>query len=165
MKKIDNPLNKSMESLSYEEMTYMIPALVKFLIEQQYPLTCNQICKKMDEIRIEKGMIWKSKMNGPRLRKMINWIRSNEVLGIVGDDKGYLETEDEDLLVEQAERQEQRIESQLRQLQGTRNVIARIRAQKNKDPFGIKWNEVEPPKVKIEEDEEDFYTWMEKYYR
>ena len=158
-----NELNEFMTPMTREERDYILPTLVKLLESEKYPLTSAQICKKIDDIRVEKGMLWKSKMNGARLRKMINFIRSQMTLGIVGDDKGYLATDDLDLLDEQIARQKQRIESQMMQLQGTINYRSMVAGKIGRDDLGFDWTEVEEPvKTQNELDREEFYEWIKK---
>ena len=156
--KISNliPLNSFMsDPLTKEESTYIIPQLVKVLKASDKHQTSTQLCKVLDDKRAENGMLWRTKMNGPRLRKMMNWIRKEEVLGVVGDSEGYLATDDLDLLAEQVERMVQRISSEIQQLVGTINYRNMIAAKVGQDPFGIEWDDfedigVELPSKKVE---------------
>jgi hypothetical protein len=134
-------LNPIMKPLTKEEKEYILPELVKFLKKQKSSLKTREIVKRMEEIRLDSGCLWKSKMCGVRLRKMMNWIRGNQILGVVGDDDGYLATDDIDELEKQAERMESRIESQMFQLKGTREYIKRLKANSKRDDLGFVWDD------------------------
>jgi hypothetical protein len=136
-------LNPIMKPLTKEEKDYILPELVKFLKKQNKPLKSNEIVKSMEQVRIESACLWKSKMSGVRLRKLMNWIRGNEILGVVGDDDGYFATDDIDELEKQAERMESRIESQMFQLRGTKAYIKKLKENDKRDPLGFTWDKEE----------------------
>ena len=141
---IKTNLNPIMTDLTSEEKDRMMPYLIKYLkkLTELKPQTEKQIVSGMEYLRIRDGR-WKSKMSGARLRKMINWLRGNEIIGIIGDSSGYWTTEDYDTLMEQADRGEQRMQSMMFQIQGTRNYAKRIQMEKREgktDVFGIKWD-------------------------
>ena len=149
--KIDFELNEYMTPLTKEEKSYILPNLIKLLKNSSMPMTSGEICKKIDDLRHENGMLWKSKMNPARVRKLVNHIRTNELLGIVGDVNGYLATDDETLLREQILRQEQRINAELAQLNGTKNYLNKLLSDDSIDELGFKWEDVETISLKVVE--------------
>lgn len=164
---IDWELNEYMEPLTKEENNYILPVLIKILKSEKYPITSGELCKRIDDARIDNAMLWKSKTKPPRIRKMMNWIRSNEILGVAGSVDGYLATDDTTILQEQIMRMEQRINAELNQLNGTKNYLRKLQMDESRDPLGIEWDEnlesagAEAPPVEetISSDNDDFWSW------
>jgi hypothetical protein len=121
-----NKLNPRFHRLTVEEKNLMVPTLIKLFKEQKEPIKSHELLKKFEETRI-KNHLWPNKVEPNRLRKLINWIRANQLLGIVADEKGYLATDNKQLLTEQIKRTEKRIASQLLQLKGTKAYLEKIK--------------------------------------
>jgi hypothetical protein len=132
-----NKLNPRFHQLTSDERNLIAPALINLLKAQKKPLPTYSILEKLEEVRKacpmringKKVPFWDSKVNPVRLRKLINWIRGNQMLGIIGNDEGYFATDNFELLELQIQRMESRISSQMFQLEGTREYLKNLKAE------------------------------------
>jgi hypothetical protein len=63
------------------------------------PIKADLIISRMNEFLSNKN--YKIKINGPRLRKFVNHIRTNSLLPLMATSKGYFVTDDKDIILAQ----------------------------------------------------------------
>lgn len=87
------------KELTEEEMA-LIPYLIQGLKThgKTNPITSNEIVKKMNVFSLKMGLI---KLDGARLRKCINFIRSTGLHPVMANSKGYFTSYDQKVIVDQ----------------------------------------------------------------
>ena len=63
------------------------------------PIKADLIILRMNDFLKNKN--YKIRLNGPRLRKFVNHIRTNSLLPLIATSKGYFVTEDKELILNQ----------------------------------------------------------------
>lgn len=78
-----------LDKIKTDDLEYAIPMVIKILqrTSQDRPLLCDRIVFFMNNKQGEIGM--KNKMNPPRLRKIINYIRTYGILPVMSGSNGY----------------------------------------------------------------------------
>jgi hypothetical protein len=78
--------------LSESEMMLIKPLILGLKTKtKENPIKAPDIIKSMNEFADKKGLV---KMTGARLRKCINYIRSNSLLAVIGTSQGYYVSQD-----------------------------------------------------------------------
>jgi len=74
--------------LSEDELS-ILPAVIHSFrrYKKDSPIKAPEIIEGINDYLTKKG--YKFKMTGPRLRKMVNYIRSNSLLPLIATSKGY----------------------------------------------------------------------------
>ena len=103
---------------NFEDFTYelteqeksLLPILIKGLSNKssEEPIKASDIVSKMNNFNIGTNL---PKMHDVRLRKMVNYIRTNGLLPIIATSKGYFVSYDENIILEQIESLTQRAKS------------------------------------------------------
>lgn len=103
---------------NFEDFTYelteqeksLLPMLIKGLSNKssEEPIKASDIVSKMNKFNNGTNL---PKMHDVRLRKMVNYIRTNGLLPIIATSKGYFVSYDENIILEQIESLTQRAKS------------------------------------------------------
>ena len=120
-----------LEKLNHEEEKYILPNLIKYLSKldmKSKAQTNQQIIVGMENIRVnEFACMYKNPMKtAEKLRKMLNYIRVNELLGIAGTVKGYWVPKYKEDLQEYNKEFRERIESQVAAWKGNNKVSEKL---------------------------------------
>lgn len=128
--------------LSNEELNVILPMLIKLFkkTSRGKSITADNIVKGMNRKRIEDGK-FKSVFTEAMLRRMTNHIRTNGILPLIADIKGYYLSDDINDIDAQIRSLEERIEGMKSAINGLKGYKANLQfeAQMN-DPFGIDWS-------------------------
>jgi hypothetical protein len=89
----------------------LIPVLVQGFTKHQKenPITAPDIVRKMDIYLTAKGI--NMKFSQPRLRKCVNYIRSNSIIPLIATSSGYYTSYDKEVISDQIKSLEQRARS------------------------------------------------------
>jgi hypothetical protein len=96
--------------LTSEEME-ILPIVVHGFrnYKKENPIKSELIVTRMNEYLNTKG--YKTKMNGPRLRKIVNYIRTNGIIPLIANSNGYFTTDCKKTIEEQINSLNQRANS------------------------------------------------------
>lgn len=98
------------QRLSQDEMVLLKPLMHGFTNhDKDNPITSEDIVTAINRYCEEKGI--KIKMTGVKLRKYVNYIRSNALLPLIATSKGYFVSKDKAQITKQIESLEQRARS------------------------------------------------------
>lgn len=73
------------------------------------PIKAELIVKRMNQFLSDRG--YKIRLNGPRLRKLVNYIRSNGLLPLIATSQGYFTTDCKETIAEQIKSLQERANS------------------------------------------------------
>lgn len=122
--------------LTKEEMNIILPVVMRILREKSSPT--NQLYGKriVDWLNYKQERIgFKSAMTETRLRKCINYIRTNGLLPVIADDNGYYLTNDPIVIREMAESLRRRVASINAAASGLDSLADAIDPRPKKDPI------------------------------
>jgi hypothetical protein len=130
------------KQLSNEELNVILPMLIK-LFKKTFPgrsITAPEIVKGMNRKRIEDGK-FKSVFTEAMLRRLTNHIRTNGILPLIADIKGYYLSDNITDIDAQIQSLEDRIEGMRSAIDGLKGYKVNLQFEaKMNDPFGIDWN-------------------------
>lgn len=124
--------------LTIEEEQIILPLLIKVFMKTNPLKTIHaeRIIKGMEYIRVANGY-FKTKFTEIKLRKLVNWIRSNGILPLIADASGYY-IDDSSI-----EKQIQSLQSRQKGLQNAIDGLLKYQESRkiitNNDPFGFEW--------------------------
>lgn len=125
--------------LSNEELNVILPMLVKLFkrTSRGKSITADKIVKGMNRKRVEDGK-FKSVFTEAMLRRITNHIRTNGILPLIADIKGYYLSDDINDIDAQIQSLEDRIAGMRSAINGLRNYKANLQFENEmNDPFGI----------------------------
>lgn len=138
-----------MARLSKEELNNMMPQLIKILntTSTHAPLTAKDIVLLMNQKRIEDGLFTKV-FRDTHLRNISNYIRDNEILPLMANNKGYYISTDIAEIDAKIESFDSNIRAQERARDGLKRYKQQLLNQLEKekelgierDPFGFDWD-------------------------
>jgi len=85
------------------------------------PIKAQLIVTRMNNYLQENG--YKIRLNGPRLRKLVNYIRSNSLLPLIATSQGYFTTDCKQTIQEQIKSLQERANSIERCAQGLKEFL------------------------------------------
>lgn len=108
--------------LTVEEME-LIPIVIHGFrqYKKENPIKAELIIKRMNEYLQYNGI--QMKMTGPRLRKMVNYIRSNGLLPLIATSNGYFTSDCKRTIMDQIRSLQERANSIERCAQGLKKFI------------------------------------------
>ncbi len=108
--------------LTNEEMELIPMAIHGFRqYKKNNPIKAELIVKRMNEYLESKGI--KTRLTQPRLRKMVNYIRSNGLLPLIATSNGYFTSDCKQTIMDQIRSLQERANSIERCAQGLKKFI------------------------------------------
>jgi len=128
-----------MAKLTTEEEDILLPILIQYL-KRTNPLNPRMAPKIVDWFIYKRYSIgFKGVFNELKLRKLINFIRTNGLLPIMSGDDGYWVSNNIEDIINMAVSLENRCRSINEAAKGLRNLAQEIKNEKTQDVFGIDW--------------------------
>jgi hypothetical protein len=108
--------------LTSEEME-ILPIVVHGFrnYKKDNPIKSELIVKRMNEFLSARG--FKTRMNGPRLRKIVNYIRTNGLLPLIATSHGYFTSDCTETIAEQIKSLQERANSIQRCAEGLKKFL------------------------------------------
>ena len=131
--------------LNKEELNNVLPELIKVLktTSTSAPLLAREIVLIMNQRRIEDGKFSKV-FRDTTLRKISNYIRDNEILPLMANNKGYYLSTDINEIDAKIESFNSNIAAQTKARDGLirykQQILNEMELNVDKDPFGIDWD-------------------------
>jgi hypothetical protein len=125
--------------LTDEQLNVILPILIKVLNKTSpiKTITADKIVTGMNKIRIEDGR-FKSVFTEILLRKLANYIRTNGILPLIADHKGYYLSDDIRDIDAQIQSLQDRIAGMNNAIHGLKNYKSQLLFKAESiDPFGI----------------------------
>ena len=108
--------------LSSEEMEILPLVIHGFRnYKKNNPIKAELIVTRMNEFLLSNG--YKIKMSQPRLRKMVNYIRTNGIIPLIATSHGYFTTDCKETIIEQIKSLMERANSIERCAQGLKKFL------------------------------------------
>jgi len=85
------------------------------------PIKSELIVTRLNEYLLARG--YKIKMNGPRLRKMVNYIRTNGIIPLIATSNGYFTSDCKETIAEQIKSLQERANSIERCAEGLKKFL------------------------------------------
>ena len=119
-----------LDKIKTDDLEYAIPMVIKILqrTSEDRPLLCDRIVLFMNNKQGDIGM--KTKMNPPRLRKIINYIRSYGILPVMSGTSGYYLSYKYEDVEDMVDSLESRIVSIQQAKAGLNNILNQIKSKK-----------------------------------
>jgi len=125
-----------------EEEKNMIPKLIKVLLKTgpRKKIYSDQLIRGINERLVEFGLT--NKFSGVRLRKVINFMRSEGILPVLSSRRGYYVSYDEEELLQNIKSLRERASSIIVAADGLEYILKQKRLEDNKtDDLGFTWND------------------------
>jgi len=108
--------------LTSEEME-ILPILVHGFrnYKKTNPIKTEFLVHRFNEYLLARG--YKTKMNGPRLRKMVNYIRTNGIIPLIATSHGYFTSDCKETIQEQIKSLQERANSITRCANGLKKFL------------------------------------------
>jgi hypothetical protein len=110
------------QELSAEELD-ILPLVINGFrhYKKTNPIKAPLIVERMNQFLTEKG--YKIRLTQPRLRKIVNYIRSNSLIPLIATSQGYFTTDCKQTILEQIKSLQERANSIERSAQGLKEFL------------------------------------------
>ena len=119
-----------LDTIKTDDYEYAIPMIIKILqrTSEESPLLSDRIILFMNNKQTEIGM--KNKMNPPRLRKIVNYIRTNGIIPVISGSNGYYVSYDQEVIDNMVLSLESRIIAMQHAVVGLQNIRSQVKSKK-----------------------------------